>query len=29
MDLAQTRQVIARAIAEAPQAHGYHRNIPL
>ena len=29
IDPAQTRQMIARAIAEAPQARGAHRNIPL
>ena len=29
IDPAQTRQAIARAIAEAPQARGGHRNIPL
>ncbi len=29
IDPAQTRQAIARAIAEAPQARGAHRNIPL
>jgi acetyl-CoA/propionyl-CoA carboxylase carboxyl transferase subunit len=29
IDPAQTRQAIARAIAEAPQARGRHRNIPL
>ena len=29
VDPAQTRQAIARAIAEAPQARGQHRNIPL
>jgi acetyl-CoA/propionyl-CoA carboxylase carboxyl transferase subunit len=29
IDPAQTRQAIARTIAEAPQARGGHRNIPL
>ena len=29
IDPAQTRQMIARAIAEAPPARGAHRNIPL
>jgi len=29
IDPAQTRQAIARAIAEAPQVRGRHRNIPL
>ncbi len=29
IDPAQTRQMIARAIAEAPRARGGHRNIPL
>jgi acetyl-CoA/propionyl-CoA carboxylase carboxyl transferase subunit len=29
IDPNQTRQIVARAIAEAPQARGGHRNIPL
>jgi acetyl-CoA/propionyl-CoA carboxylase carboxyl transferase subunit len=29
IDPSQTRQIVARAIAEAPQARGGHRNIPL